>query len=170
MLTNLTTGHTLTGSEYDFTYVAFSNILIVYYNGTPFFQYPDGNYRATLLVAGITDAAGNPLTPSAGNSNHTFDFFSLVADANHDRNINALDFNALASNYGRPGRTFSQGNFNYDTAVDSIDFSLLAMHFGQTLALPAPSVLPNVGIAASASRVKSLFGKNIIDQSFADLI
>ena len=169
MLTNLTTGHTLTGTEYDFTYVAASNILIVYYHGTPFFQYPDGNYRATLLIAGITDAAGNPLSPSPGNSNYTFDFFSLAADANHDRTINALDFNALASNYGQTGRTFSQGNFNYDSVVDTLDFSLLATHFGQSLVPPLPSAFQDAGLAASQTLVRSLFGNRPIDDSIANL-
>src|SRR5207237_1129009 len=34
-------------------------------------------------------------------------------DANLDGTVNALDFNALATNFGT-GTTWSQGNFNYD--------------------------------------------------------
>ena len=35
---------------------------------------PDGEYRATVLAAGFTDAQGNPMQ-----ANHVFDFFLLTA-------------------------------------------------------------------------------------------
>jgi hypothetical protein len=89
----------------------------------------DGNYTATLLAAGVTDAAGNPL-PADVNVN----FFSLAGDANHDRAVNLLDFNILASNFGQSGRDFSQGDFNYDGSVNLIDFNILAGRFGTSVA------------------------------------
>ena len=77
-------------------------------------------------------------------SNFVFDFFFLNADANHDRAVDTLDFNVLASNFAQTGKTFSQGNFNYDGFVDTLDFNLLAAQF--TKQLPAPASLP-AGVA-----------------------
>jgi hypothetical protein len=101
---------------------------------------PDGNYRATLAGAGITDAYGNVI---AG-ADITLDFFVLTADANRDRKIGFEDLVILAQNYGTTGKTFSQGNFNYDAAgkVDFEDLVALAQKYGTTLALPAaPAVM-----------------------------
>ena len=78
---------------------------------------PDANYCATLTAAGITDAAGNALDGDANSiagGDWNFNFFFLAADANHDGTVNALDFNALATNFGANGANFSQGDFNYD--------------------------------------------------------
>jgi len=49
-----------------------------------------------------------------GSAPFTQDFFFQMSDANHDRTVNALDFNVLAANFGKTGRTFSQGDFNFD--------------------------------------------------------
>ena len=67
---------------------------------------PDGNYSATLDVDGLTDAAGNRLVAPAA-----INFFILTGDANHDRTVNALDFNALASNFGAARGTVQPGRF-----------------------------------------------------------
>lgn len=78
----------------------------------------DGNYRV-----------------SSGAS--TLDFFVLSGDANHDRTVDTVDFNILASNFSQSGKTFGQGDFNYDGTVDTIDFNLLAANFGKILAASA---------------------------------
>jgi hypothetical protein len=88
----------------------------------------DGNYRATLVAAGITNAIGTPLP-----ANQVFDFFVLAGDANRDRAVDLLDFNILSFNFGHSPRTFSQGDFNYDGGVDLLDFNILSQRFGQTL-------------------------------------
>jgi hypothetical protein len=50
--------------------------------------------------------------------------------------VNALDFNALASNFGQnAGAEFWwQGDFNYDGNVNTLDFSALAANFNAPLA------------------------------------
>ena len=93
---------------------------------------PDGNYRATLSGAGVTDAAGNPL-----GADHVHEFFFLRGDANHDGLVNLADFNVLASNFGQSNRDFSQGDFSYDSVVNLADFNLLAGNFGRVMAAPA---------------------------------
>ena len=109
--------------------------------------YPMGNYRATLSSPGITDAAGNPLVGAS-----PLDFFFVPADANHDRRVNALDFNALASNYGQPIVDFTRGDFNYDGIVNSLDFNALGARFGTYLAPPG-SAQPAQASASQAAVV-----------------
>ena len=89
---------------------------------------PDADYRLTILAAGVTDAAGNPLA-----SDGVLDFFFLNGDANRDRRVNLDDFNILATNFGQSSRTFSQGDFTYDGVVNLDDFNVLASRFGQVL-------------------------------------
>ncbi len=60
---------------------------------------------------------------------YSFSFFSLPGDANHDRTVNLLDLNALATNYGKSGMAFSQGDFDYSGAVGMSDFNVLASNF-----------------------------------------
>ena len=104
----------------------------------------------------MTVAAGNSLS-----ANNSFDFFFLNADANRDRAVNALDFNALATNFGRTGRNFAQGNFNYDSQVNTLDFNVLASRFNKTLPQAAP---PLAAVALSASSpTGSLFAVVRID-------
>ena len=114
----------------------------------------DGNYGATILAGAVKDLAQNPLA-----SNFTQNFFSLTADANHDGRVNALDFNALATNFGLSGRTFTQGDFNYDGQVNSMDFTLLATRFSNVIAA-AP---------LSAAPVSTLFGASAINGIDQDL-
>src|SRR5205823_4422036 len=77
----------------------------------------------------------NPVGDSA--FTNIAELFVLTGDANHDGVVDTLDFNALATNFGGTGKSYSQGDFNYDGAVDTVDFSLLASNFGKTL--PAPT-------------------------------
>ena len=86
---------------------------------------PDGNYRATLLAAGITNAGGVPMA-----TNHVFNFVFLRGDANNDGTVNLTDFNILAGNFGQSNRTYSQGDFDYDNAVTLADFNILAGSYG----------------------------------------
>jgi hypothetical protein len=92
---------------------------------------PDGNYSATLLPAGITDAAGNPL--AAGRQ---IDFFVLSADADHDRTVGPSDFNLLATNFGKSNQPWAAGDFDGDGVVGPSDFNILATRFGTTLPPP----------------------------------
>src|SRR5262249_9015523 len=69
--------------------------------------------------------------------------YTLTGDANLDGRVNALDFNALASNFGGSGSLWVDGDFNYDGKVNALDFNAVATNFGQTLGTaPLASVVP----------------------------
>jgi ELWxxDGT repeat protein len=111
---------------------------------------PDGNYRATVLAAGVTDATGNPAA-----ADFAFDFFVLAGDANRDRVVNFADLLTLAKNYNGANKVWSEGDFNGDGAVNFADLLALAKSYNK--ALPAPNPTPTVkaapAIAASAGAV-----------------
>ncbi len=114
----------------------------------------DGNYRATLPAASVSDAAGNPLA-----SDFTFDFFAFAGDANHDRTVDISDLGILATNWQGSGKTFAQGDFNYDGIVDISDLGILATSWQKTL--PAPSQPASPGprsVVPSRSPIRSPFG------------
>ncbi len=92
----------------------------------------DGNYRATLPAASVSDAGGNSLA-----SDYSFEFFALAGDANHDRTVDISDLGILATNWQGSAKTFAQGDFNYDGIVDISDLGILATSWQK--ALPAPS-------------------------------
>ena len=103
-----------------------------YFGGDGQTQLPDGNYRATLPAAAVSDPAGNPMPADV-----TFDFFVLAADANRDRTVNFNDLAVLAHNYNTTaGQTFAGGDFNYDGNVNFDDLALLAQRYNTTLAPP----------------------------------
>jgi hypothetical protein len=97
---------------------------------------PQGNYRATLRAAGVSDFAGNAVA-----ADHVLEFFVLAGDINRDRMVNGSDFAILAANFGRTGRTYEQGDLNGDARVDGSDFAILAGNFGKSMAPPTPSSL-----------------------------
>jgi hypothetical protein len=94
---------------------------------------PNGNYRMTLPAGSVTSTFGS--LPS----DLTFDCWVLAADGDRSRQVDILDFNILAANFGKIGQTFSQGNYNYssDGLVDISDFNVLALNFGKKLDPPA---------------------------------
>jgi uncharacterized delta-60 repeat protein len=93
---------------------------------------PDGNYTARAIASGLKNYQGLPMA-----SDYTFDFFFLNGDANHDHHVDVSDLGALATNWQRNGKTFSQGDFNYDGTVDVTDLGLLATNW--QVALPTAS-------------------------------
>jgi hypothetical protein len=91
-------------------------------------NWPAGRIRfyavaADNLGASSPTGAGAPTTQSG---------ILPFGDANGDYTVNALDFNILATNFGRSGATWFQGDFNNDGNVNTADFSLLAANFGTT--------------------------------------
>jgi hypothetical protein len=137
LLANLTTSTTIDPADMSVAYDALSNLATITFPGLPNALLPDGNYRATIPAADVTDIAGNALP-----ADHVLNFFYLTADANHDAAVNLADFNILAANFGQSPRDYTQGDFNYDGTVNLLDFNLLAARFGTALS-PA---------AAAASR------------------
>jgi hypothetical protein len=134
---NVTTSSNIPSAQFTVSYDSLNNIATFTYTGGTFL--PDGDYTATLNAAGVTDAAGNPLP-----ANFVSTFFFLQGDANHDRAVNLLDFNILASNFGQSPRDFTQGDFTYNGTVDLLDFNVLAGKFGQTLG-PDSQLTPPTG-------------------------
>jgi hypothetical protein len=66
--------------------------------------------------------------------------YTYLGDANLDGNVNALDFNALASNFGGAGKFWFSGDFDYNGTVNMLDFNTLASNFNQVLSFPAPAL------------------------------
>ena len=56
--------------------------------------------------------------------------------------MNALDFNAVASNFGGTGKTWATGDFNMDGLVNTGDFTALSQNFNAPapVAGPAPAL------------------------------
>jgi hypothetical protein len=122
-----------------FTFPSFTNSIL-----------PDGDYRALLTGAGITNSSGVAIQ-----SDTTLLFFHFMGDANHDRTVDINDFNLLAANFGQTGRTFSQGDFNYDGIVNLIDLNAIATRYGTTfpqpLNSPLPAALPTAALFSDAA-------------------
>ena len=86
--------------------------------------------------------------------------YTLAGDANLDGKVNALDFNALATNFGTgSGKPWTNGDFNYDGQVTTADFTAMAQNFGAPLAdaplapvlgtlVPEPASLGLLSLAA----------------------
>jgi hypothetical protein len=132
VLENLTTAQTIPSAQLSLQYDPATNTATFTFTGVVTNILPDGNYRATLLAAGIANNDGTPMA-----ANHVFNFFFLNGDANRDQRVNLQDFNIVAANFGQSPRNFSQGDFTYDTIVNLADFNILASRFGQVLAAPA---------------------------------
>jgi hypothetical protein len=96
---------------------------------------PDGNYRATLLAAGIQTTTGMPLP-----ADYVLDFFFLSGDANHDRRVDVADLGILATNWQQSDLGFTGGNFDYspDGLVGVNDLGILATNWQQIVSQPAP--------------------------------
>src|SRR5205085_240466 len=66
--------------------------------------------------------------------------YTISGDATMDRRVNALDFNALASNYGATSdAVWTAGDFNFDGMVDTNDFTEISRNFNASLTVPSPS-------------------------------
>jgi hypothetical protein len=151
VISNVNTGATFAAT---LSYDDANHVARVTFPGLPQGALPDGNYNLSIDAGAATDQSSNGLSPAL-----SFDFFVLAADANHDRTVDTLDFNALAANFGQTGRTPSGGDFNYDGVVDTLDFNLLASRFGSSLVPPADSALA----AAAPAQAKSPFSAHPIE-------
>lgn len=113
---------------------------------------------AEASALGISTFDGQPI-----DSTTLLTAYTYYGDANLDGTVNALDFNSLATNYGRSNgnEVWAQGDFNYDGTVNSSDFAMLAANYGQTIpssaAAPLGAIVPEpaligflcLGLAAS---------------------
>ena len=89
--------------------------------------------------------------------------YTLSGDANLDGRVNALDFNALASNFGAASnRVWTQADFNYDGMTNSLDFNAIAINFNQVLSTPAlASLVPEPAVIIAAPFVALLRRRRI---------
>jgi hypothetical protein len=110
-------------------------------------DFADGDYRATLSAAGITDEYG--VHPA---SDKIYGFFAMAGDVNRDRSVDFLDLAILAQNYNAPAPGYAQGDVNGDGMVDFLDLAILAQHYNTTL-LAVPASTPAAPVTASAEAV-----------------
>jgi hypothetical protein len=156
-LVNNTTSSTIATGTIDASYT--NPVATFTFPGQPNHLLPDGNYTATLSGAGTADVAGNTMASDAQTT-----FFVLSGDANHDRTVDTLDFNALAANFGKTGQDYAHANFNYDNVVDTLDFNILAANFGRHLSeSPTPALAAAPTTAATPIRAHALFGDVLVD-------
>ncbi len=164
-LVNQTTATTVPAANIALSYDAATNTATFTFPGYANGVLPDGNYRATLFGAGISDAAGNAMTGDSILSD-----FALAGDANHDRIVDISDLGILAANWQGSSTTFAQGDFNYDTHVDISDLGILATNWQNSL--PAPASPPPAAPPLAIGPVRSPFRRlprqgSSIDQALA---
>ncbi len=90
-------------------------------------------YGEASTVGITTTFRGLPVDSTAVLVRYTF-----LGDANLDGLVNALDFNAVATNFGGSGKGWTDGDFDYNGIVNTLDFTQLASNFN--LVLPSPAV------------------------------
>ena len=116
-----------------------------------------GNIVSTALVAnagalhkvalGYAEASNLGYTSLGGKNLDGTDVivrYTYVGDANLDGRVNALDFNAVATNFGGSGTNiWYRGDFNADSQVNTSDFTAMVQNFN--LALSSPALEPGLG-------------------------
>ena len=113
--------------------------MILDYNGS---TSPATSLRGALLATTVKDTA--PFDTGVGvgyfdDGAKVTARATYVGDANLDGNVNALDFNALATSFGT-GQFWQEGDFNYDGVVNTNDFNALAGNFNRSTVLSAPAL------------------------------
>ncbi len=142
----------------------FNNNGAVINGGQLIFDYSTGTNPASLVQSALTAGYGQTPAFSTGalrtsatadahkglgwvdNGSTVTVMYTYFGDANLDGKVNALDFNAVATNFGKtPGSdVWAQGDFNYDGNVNTLDFTALAGSFGLPT-LSAPALSPALG-------------------------
>jgi hypothetical protein len=115
---------------------------------------PDGNYRATIAKASVTDASGQPMA-----ADFTSDFFVLAGDANGDRVVNFDDLLALSKNYNKTGATYAQGDFDGNGTVNFDDLLILSKNYNNALTAPAAAPVEAVAPVAAAVNAQSVLAE-----------
>ena len=103
---------------------------------------------------GLNTFAGQSVNPT-----DTLIRYTYYGDTNLDGKVNALDFNALATNFGKTSEFWINGDFNYDGVVNTQDFALLAGNFNQSFTFGAPplgTLVPEPGCIAALAAGASL--------------
>jgi hypothetical protein len=95
---------------------------------------PDGDYRAALVAAGVTDAFSFALATT-----RTHDFFILAGDIDRDRIVSFADLLKISTNYGKKNAAFADGDLNGDGEVNFPDLTTVSARYGASL--PALSAI-----------------------------
>src|SRR5581483_4242939 len=157
-ITDTNSNQPLDSSRTTVSWNASNNTATLTFDGFSSAIIPDGSYRLLIRKQNVTDLSGNAMA-----SDGTLNFFFLTADADHNATVNALDFNAIATNFGKTSATYTDGDFNYDGQVNTSDFLLLAQNFGHKLALPAPAAALSAAMPAGTIFSPFRSGKTIAD-------
>jgi N-acetylneuraminic acid mutarotase len=83
-----------------------------------------GDYRATLLSAGVADAGGNQLPADVN-----IDFFFLIGDADHNHVVNFDDYVAIDNGFLNHLTGYSNGDFDFNGRIDFDDYVLIDLAF-----------------------------------------
>ncbi len=124
---------------------------------------PAGNYTVRLISSGVADRDDTALPLDVG-----YAFSYLPGDANRDRMVGFADLVTLVRNYGRSGKTFSEGNFDYspDGQVGFSDLLILARNFNTSLPVDSPTRPSSSPIISSRqpARVATSVFRSLSDQ------
>jgi hypothetical protein len=124
VLENLTTSTTVPLSNLSASYETSTNTWTVTFPGYLYGALPNGQYRATILAAGVFDPAGNAMT-----QNHERNFSFLMGDADGNGVIDFDDY-ALIDNGFLNGLTgYTNGDFNYDGVIDFDDYAIIDFNY-----------------------------------------
>jgi len=110
---------------------------------------------SSKTAVGITEASNTGTTSFQGqpvDATTLLIRYTLAGDSTLDGGVNALDFNALATNFGQSGKFWFHGDFNYDGTVNTFDFTLLGTNFGKTL----PALAESLNAVAQSTQVAAL--------------
>ncbi len=107
---------------------------------------------AVASSVNLTSVDGTPVNPT-----DVIVKYTLIGDSNLDGVVNALDFNAIATNFGTSG-SWWQGDSTYDGTVDINDFVAMAQNFGAALPAPPSSSLPALGALVPEPTMLGLLG------------
>jgi hypothetical protein len=90
---------------------------------------------------------------------------AIPGDANLDQSVNFVDFQTLERNFGLPGRTWGDADFNGDGIVDFNDFQFVYTNFGQSFAASPVEVS-----AAEQAALEGFFASHVPEPGLAGLV
>ncbi len=136
-LVNLMTNTTIAASSMNLSYATTSNQAVLTFPGLPGQKLPDGNYRLTVLAAGVTGPHGTHLA-----ADYTFDCFVLTGDVNGDGKVNADDLALVWAELSKPPAARNLDyDLNGDGQVTAADLAVIKSHYLATQPLPPALIL-----------------------------
>jgi hypothetical protein len=94
---------------------------------------------------------------------------SLVADANLDHKVDSQDFGALSIHFNQIGCARTQGDFNADSCVNALDFNILATSYGRAeLPAFDPAQIPGLVVSLDPDAINQPDGTSVATVPGAD--